>query len=160
MVGNIFKAISPIALVSLASLVGCVDVDDAPELGETADSVTSGAAEASVDATSEVGDDVASATALQCNQFEWGQACSRTNSNLDFVGVFHNNRGGGNRAVINIWRNWPGGDYIAKQCDCGFVPYGDSCQCVHYGAVPGGVYRACVRLYDDRRGCSDWSQVQ
>jgi hypothetical protein len=106
MVGNIFKALSRIALVSLASLVGCVDVDDAPELGETADSVTSGAAEASANATSQVSTDVATVIAQECNQLDWGLVCSRRDAD-EFVGVFHNNRGGGNTVKITIWRDYP-----------------------------------------------------
>lgn len=69
MVRNIFEALSRIAL---ASLVGCVDVDDAPELGETADSVTSEFVEASANATSEASPDVAGALAPICNQYGWG----------------------------------------------------------------------------------------
>jgi hypothetical protein len=153
MVGNVFKALSLIALVSLASLVGCVDVDDAPELGETADSVTSGAVGASGNATSEVSADVATVIEQECRQFDWGQVCSRRNEAGEFVGVFNNNRGGGNTVKITIWRDRP--NEIVRICGYEFVAYGHSFRCVIYPR-PDAAYNTCVRTLDERVGCSGW----
>ena len=154
MVGNIFKALSRVALVSLASLVGCVDVDDTPELGETTDSVTSEAAEASANATSQVSTDVATLIAQECNQLDWGQVCSRLNDAGEFVGIFHNNRGGGNTVKITIWRDSP--NEIVWVCDYKFVAYGDSRKCGFFYPSPYAAYNTCVRIIDDRVGCSGW----
>ena len=137
MVGNIFKALSRIALVSLASLVGCVDVDDAPELGETADSVT----------------------ALRCNQFGWGQVCSRTNDELNFVGIFNNNSGGENTVQISILRCHPE-EQTVKESEWQPVSYGDSYKLIYYGAIRDSYYKACVTLRTDRIGCTGCSKVE
>jgi hypothetical protein len=161
MVGNIFKALSRIALVSLASLVGCVDVDDAPELGETADSVTSWGVEASANATSKISAEVANSIASKCNQLEWGQVCSYTdNTYNDFIGVFYNNRGGANRATIKIWKSRPGDDLLVWECGEEYVPYGYLYRCPFIYATPGVYYKTCVRLGDGRHGCTDWLPVQ
>lgn len=159
MVRNSFEALSRIALVGLVSLVGCVDVD-APELGETADSATSGAVESSARAIPDDSDDLPSATAWECNQFGWGEVCSRTNSDYNFVGLFDNNKGGSNTAKITIRRDVAGPNQIVKVCDWHTVVYGESHKCIFYSPIAGAWYRTCVELKDGRSGCSGLSKVQ
>ena len=158
MIRNICEALSRIALVSLASLVGCVDVDDAPELGETADSVTSGTVETSANATSEVSADLATATAPECNPFGWGQVCSRTNDEDQFVGTFNNNSGGSNTIKMIIWRYNGGNPYPVLESSWVFVPYSDSFKMKFY-PVYGALYNTCIYLADGRAGCSGWSRA-
>jgi len=145
-------AMDPADEVNDGSDVGRVEPlsdDTAPELGAAADVVASSGVEASTDATSAVSAGVTPKYVDQCYQAPWGLVCTRYNDAGQIVGIFNNNRGGGNTIRMTIFRN---GSPIALSAWTS-VAYGSTFKMwIPYPSAEG--YHTCVATAAGSYACS------
>ena len=146
-------AMDPADEVNDGSDVGRVEPlsdDTAPELGAAADVVASSGVEASTDATSAVSAGVTPKYVDQCYQAPWGLVCTRYNDAGQIVGIFDNNRAGGNTIHLRIFRN---GSLIAQSAWT-FVAAGADFK-KFISSPSSGRYQTCVETADGRYACSN-----